>query len=242
MLMLNNNSSSLEAGMQLLTVSNEVTKPQDAFLFRKMNGVDKDGKTIRIVDMETDMKNNYFVLFFFPMDFRVDSSEVISFKEHLDEFTDNHCEIVGVTSDSPWAVKGWIIKDPSDRGFGGPVGFPILCDKDLSLSMSMGVAMDHGVPARATFIIDWSGRMRYMMMMIHRSEIGRSIKEILRLVQAFRHSDITRHALASGWMPGGEIIPTDFSEKVKYYFTNKFGHGSNEEIAKDENNKASTEN
>ena len=112
MLMLNNNSSSLEAGMQLLTVSNEVTKPQDAFLFRKMNGVDKDGKTIRIVDMVTAMKNNYFVFFFFPMDFRVDSSEVISFKEHLDEFTDNHYEIVGVTSDA--TVLGQL-RDGSSR-------------------------------------------------------------------------------------------------------------------------------
>ena len=72
--MLNNNTSSLEASMQFLTVSNEVTKPQDAFVFRKMNGVDKDGKTIRMVDMKSELENNYFVLFFFPIDFRVDSS------------------------------------------------------------------------------------------------------------------------------------------------------------------------
>ena len=80
-------------------------------------------------------------------------------------------------------------------------------------------------------------------MMIHRSDIGRSVKEILRLVQAFRHSDLTGHALASGWIPGGEVIPTDFSEKVTY-FTNKFGHGhgNKENIAKDENNKTTSVN
>ena len=44
-------------------------------------------------------------------------------------------------------------------------------------------------------------------------------------MQAFRHSDLTGHALASGWVPGGEVIPTDFTEKSKY-FTNKFGHGA----------------
>merc|ERR1719431_1863314 len=108
---------------------------------------------------------------------------------------------------------------------------------DLSLSMSMGVAMDNGNPARATFIIDWTGRIRYMMS--HRSEIGRSVKEILRLVQAFRHSDLTGQALASGWVPGGEVIPTEYAEKVKY-FTNKFGHGSKGVKAMDGNNKMSS--
>jgi hypothetical protein len=46
-------------------------------------------------------------------------------------------------------------------------------------------------------------------------------------VQAFRHSDLTGEALASGWIPGGEVIPTDFSKKVEY-FVNKFGHGNKE--------------
>ena len=64
-----------------------------------------------------------------------------------------------------------------------------------------------------------------MYMMVHKSDIGRPVKEILRLVQAFRHSDLTGEALAaSGWIPGGEVIPTDFCKKVKN-FVNKFGHG-----------------
>jgi alkyl hydroperoxide reductase subunit AhpC len=109
----------------------------------------------------------------------VDSSEVLSFKEHLEEFTENHCEVVGVTSDSPLAVKRWISKDVSCGGFGGPVDFFIMTDKDLSLSMSMGVAMDCRAPSRATFIIVWTGTVRYMM--VHRSDIGRSVKEILGL-------------------------------------------------------------
>jgi alkyl hydroperoxide reductase subunit AhpC len=144
-------NSPLSLSIQLLTVSNKITKPQDRIVFRQMSGVDKDGETIRVVDMEleTEFKNNYFVLFFFPMDFKVDSS---SFNKHLEEFTKNHCDIVGVTSDSPLAVKRWISKDVSNGGLGGTVGFSIMTDKDLSLSMSMGVARDCRAPARATFI------------------------------------------------------------------------------------------
>ena len=71
--------------------------------------------------------------------------------------------------------------------------------------------------------------------------ISRNVTEILRLVQAFRHSDLTGHvslnhpilsplqhyrvcsnrikehfcqALPSDWAPGGEVVPTDFTHKV----------------------------
>ena len=47
-------------------------------------------------------------------------------------------------------------------------------------------------------------------------------------MQAFWHFKLTGKALASGWIPGcGEVIPTDFPQKVKY-FINKFGHGTKE--------------
>ena len=88
--------------------------------------------------------------------------------------------------------------------------------------MNLGVAMDCGMPPRATFIINLTGVIWYML--VYRSDIGRSVKDILRLSQAFRHSDLTGKALASGWTPGGEVIPTDFTEKVKY-FIEKFGQG-----------------
>ena len=58
--------------------------------------------------------------------------------------------------------------------------------------------------------------------MVHRSDISRSVKEILSLMQAFRDSDLTGEALASGYIPGDEVIPTDFSQKVEY-FINKYG-------------------
>jgi alkyl hydroperoxide reductase subunit AhpC len=172
----------------------------------------------------TEFKNNYFVPFFFPMDFKVDSSKILSFNEHLEEFTKNHCDIVGVTSNSPLAVNWWISKDV-DRGGFDTVGFSTMTDKELSLSMSMGVARDCRAPARATFIIDRTGTVRYMM--VHRSDISRSVKEIIRLVQAFRYYDLTGEAVASGWIAGGEVIFTDFSKKVEY-FVSKFGHGNKE--------------
>ena len=79
-------------------------------------------------------------------------------------------------ADSPLAISRWI-----NKGFGGALGFPLLSDHDLVLSMSLGVARCHalpstfpreaGVPARATFIVDWSGAVRFMA--AHRTDIPR---------------------------------------------------------------------
>ena len=54
------------------------------------------------------------------------------------------------------------------------------------------------------------------------------------MVPAFRYYDLTGEAVASGWIPGDEVIPTDFSKKVEY-FVNKFGHGNKEKT--DDGNK-----
>ena len=79
----------------------------------------------------------------------------------------------------------------SDGGFGSAPGFPILTDRDLSFSASLGIARcfnppfffftlikaavfklrECGVPARATFIVDMSGTLRYMA--AHRTDIPR---------------------------------------------------------------------
>ena len=84
----------------------------------------------------------------------------------------------------------------SEGGFGSAPGFPILSDRDLSFSASLGVARcfnlpkqwtsffflmlikvtvfnlrECGVPARATFIVDLSGTLRYMA--AHRTDIPR---------------------------------------------------------------------
>ena len=59
--------------------------------------------------------------------------------------------------------------------------------------------------------------VKYMIMMVHRSDIGRFVKEILRLMQAFRQSDLTEgKALVSEWIPGCEVIPTNFSQNIEY--------------------------
>lgn len=219
---------------QLFFWEDNTVMPQDQFDFTKKSvlyGLDSDGETIRQFVLAEELKNTYFVLFFFPMDFKVDSSEVLAFNEKLDEFKKRNIKVIGVTHDSPYVIKHWTRKDSAKGGFGKAAGFPILSDKDLKLAHMMGVAQPSGMPARSTFIIDWNGAIRYMM--IHRSDIGRSVVEILRLSIAFRHSDMTGEITPAKWMEGDEVIPTEFNQKVAY-FKKKYGKSSQTETAKTE--------
>merc|ERR1719431_818536 len=198
------NETPLYSGLELVTVTNTVVKPQDLFPFRKMPGVNRDGETVKVFDLKEELGGHYFVIFFFPMDLTVEG-----------------CQVVGVMADSPLAISRWI-----NKSVGGALGFPLLSDHDLVLSMSLGVAREAGVPARATFIVDWSGAVRFMA--THRTDIPRSLPETLRLVQAFRSSDLTGEARPSDWVPGAEAIPTDFTNKVAYY-QQRYGQGGQQE-------------
>ena len=81
------------SGLELVTVTNSVVRPQDLFPFRKMTGVDRDGETVKVFDLQEELGGQYFAIFFFPMDFTVDSEEVRSLKAMLETFTMEGCQV-----------------------------------------------------------------------------------------------------------------------------------------------------
>ena len=113
------------SGIGLLNVNNVVSMPQDVFTPHSMIGIDSDGNTVRMFDLNTELEGKYFVLLFFPMDLTVDSEEVLSFKASLESFEAEGCkvtikvfsntrkvsnitQVIGVTADSPLTTSRWI--------------------------------------------------------------------------------------------------------------------------------------
>ena len=113
------------SGIGLLNVNNVVSMPQDVFTPHSMVGVDSDGNTVRMFDLNTELEGKYFVLLFFPMDLTIDSEEVLSFKASLESFEAEGCkvtikvfsntrkvsnitQVIGVTADSPLTTSRWI--------------------------------------------------------------------------------------------------------------------------------------
>ena len=207
--------------MSLLTVKNQLLKPQDPLPSLLVYGVQDDGQTITRFNIQDYAKGAYLLLFFFPLGLKEDSEEVLEFAKVLKDFKELDCKVVGVTSESPLAIKRWMVKDHESGGFGQVLGFPIVSDKDLALSMSMGVARGCGVPARSAFIVDPRGLVRYCA--AHKSGIKFSIRELLRLVNAIKVSDRTGMAVPAGWTSGeDDLIPTEYSAKLAY-FKRKYG-------------------
>ena len=81
------------SGLHLLTVNNVVAVPQDIFTFHSLVGIDKDGESVGLFDMKTELEGKYFVLAFFPMDLTFDSEEVLSFKASLESFAAEGCQV-----------------------------------------------------------------------------------------------------------------------------------------------------
>ena len=99
--------------------------------------------------------------YFFPLGQKTHSEEVLKFSSSLQEFSNLGCRVIGVTSESPLAITRWMEKETETGGFGRLIGFPVLSDKDLTLSASLGVARNCGLPAKSAFIIDPKGKIRY---------------------------------------------------------------------------------
>ena len=95
------------SGLPFVTVTNSCIMPQDKFPFRKMAGVDVDGKTVKVFDLETEFHDQYFIIFFFPMDFTIDSQEVTSFSKFLSEFAAENCQVFVPASRSPPRLFRW---------------------------------------------------------------------------------------------------------------------------------------
>ena len=162
--------------------------------------------------------------------------EILKLNSFIPEFTENNTKVFEITQDIPFVTRHWTRKPVARGGFGSTLGFPMLTDKDLYLSNLMGVSRPSGLPCRSTFIIDWQGRVRYMM--CHKSEMGRSVNDILRIARAFRYSDLTGQITPAGWQPGDQVIPTDYSAKSRYY--QKTYKDWNDKVSKTSSKKSSS--
>lgn len=212
-----------------LTAENAAVKPQSILEFMDIAGVDRDG-SIKMFNIK-DVKS-YTVLFFFALG--TDSEEVRNFSTFVAEFSKLDCRIVGVTNESPLAIKRWMEKDPESGGFGfkNEMAFPILSDKSLELSLSLGIVGKSGMSTQASFILDQDNRVRYMHVSRDGDGLRRNIQEIWRLVAAFKESDAQGKAVPADWLPGGDLIPVQYSEKKEYY-AKKFANSANSSSSND---------
>ncbi len=144
-----------------------------------------------------DYKGKWLVLVFYPLDFTfVCPTELRGFNDRYEEFKKLGAEIVGVSIDSVHTHRAWL-RAPKDQGGLGDLRFPLASDITHSVSKDYGVFIESaGHSLRGTFIIDPKGYLRSSV--INDTDVGRSVDETLRTVQAFQ----TGGLCPIDWKPG----------------------------------------
>lgn len=97
---------------------------------------------------------------------------------------------------------------------------PMLADLTKQIGKDYGcLTKDDAFHMRATYIIDGKGILRHIQ--VNDTPVGRNVDEILRLVQAFQHSDKVGEVCPAKWKPGvAGMDPNHKSDKtLKYWKT-----------------------
>ncbi len=156
--------------------------------FNTMAYVNGDFKKVSM----KDYKGKWLLVFFYPLDFTfVCPTEIRGFAKMEGDFKKLNCSIVGASTDSEHSHKAWLERDLPE------VKFPILADTNHHVSRAFGVLKeDQGIAYRGTFIIDPEGIIRYEA--VSDLDVGRSVKETLRVLQAFQTGGLCE----VDWSPG----------------------------------------
>ncbi|MCL8206883.1 MAG: peroxiredoxin [Actinomycetia bacterium] len=172
---------------------------QPAPLFSAPAVFGPDG-TIRDVELAR-YRGRWVVLFFYPHDFTfVCPTEIVALSRRLDAFEALDARILGVSTDSPYVHRAWI-RTPEEDGGLGPVRFPLVSDWTHAVSRAYGVYYPaEGAALRGLFVIDPEGVVQYEV--VHNLNVGRSVDEVLRVLQALQ----TEGLCPADWAPGEPLL------------------------------------
>jgi peroxiredoxin (alkyl hydroperoxide reductase subunit C) len=166
-----------------------------------------------------DYRGKYVVLYFYPLDFTfVCPSEIIAFDNHLGEFKERGCEVLGVSVDSHFSHVAWR-NTPVDKGGIGQIGYPLVADLTKSIARDYDVLTGDGAVAyRGLFLIDQKGIVRHQV--VNDLPLGRNIHEVLRMVDALQFHEKNGEVCPANWNKGKKAIKANAQGIASYLAEN----------------------
>jgi len=171
----------------------------------------------------SDYKGKYLVLVFYPLDFTfVCPTELIAFNEKIDDFKKLNAEVIGISVDSHFTHLAWLNTKREDGGLGQlnlrKINYPLLSDITRKICTDYGVLLeDVGVALRGLFVIDPKGVIRQQT--INDLPIGRSVDEVLRLIEAIQFTEEMGEVCPANWHKGDATIKPDPKGSKEYFKT-----------------------
>ena len=158
--------------------------------------------------------NGYTVLFFYPADFTfVCPTELVAFDKAKTDFDARGCTVVGASVDSVHSHAAWRRTPLKDGGI-GELNYPLLSDFCRDLSDPLGILNEEGVTYRASYLLDKEGKIRHMV--INDLPLGRSVNEMLRMVDALAFYEENGQVCPANWQKGEEGMGADLESTATY--------------------------
>lgn len=161
-------------------------------------------------------RGRWLVLFSHPADFTpVCTTEFVSLANEAAGFEARDCALMALSVDSLFSHFAWL-RMIRDR-FGVEVRFPIVEDPTLVIGRAFGMvsAQDSdSATVRTTFFIDPKGMIRAMT--CYPASLGRSVPEMLRILDGLQAIDANGALAPANWHPGEPLLdaPTHDLDEV----------------------------
>ncbi len=148
----------------------------------------------------SDLRGNYVVLFFWPLDFTfVCPTEIVAHNNRAVMFRERGVELVGVSIDSQFTHYAWR-NTPVEKGGIGEVVFPLVADVKHEITRAYGIEHPDGVALRGSFLIDRDGVVQHQV--VNNLPLGREVDEMLRMVDALQFFEENGEVCPAGWRKG----------------------------------------
>ena len=170
----------------------------------------------------------YVVFFFYPADFTfVCPTEIIAFQDKIEEFEKRNVAVVGCSVDSKHSHWKWLQTELNDGGVKG-VKYPLVADPALNIAENYDVLAGKyeyseegevsfvGIPEayRGLFLIDMEGIVRHQI--VNDMPLGRSIEEVIRLIDALQYSEEHGEVCPANWHKGDRALKENADSIASY--------------------------
>ena len=153
-----------------------------------------------------DYIGKWVVLFSHPGDFTpVCTTEIISFSRTNTYFNKLNACLIGLSVDSIYSHLAWIYDIYYKTKIRVP--FPIIADSNGEIARKYGMISNEVSSfetVRNVYIIDDKGIIR--LILVYPMNVGRSIPEILRALQALQCADESKASAPANWIPCEPVI------------------------------------
>jgi peroxiredoxin (alkyl hydroperoxide reductase subunit C) len=151
--------------------------------------------------------NSWTILFSHPADFTpVCSTELTELAKRSKEFESKNCKLIGVSIDSIHSHLAWVAN--LEKILDAPrLPYPLVADSDRKVAELYGMIHPHEsatVTVRALFYIDPKHTIRAII--YYPLNVGRSVDEILRVLEALQTADGNGVACPVNWKKGDKVI------------------------------------